>query len=190
MKYLGEKSASSVMKVVLDVAWYLALVGAVLLVLFMAYWLVGDPALPTGLLQIETPGLTFRFTGVIQEPVLRTKFALQFILIYLLLAVGLLVLFQLRKIFANLAGRTPFTKENVRRIRIIGIAAIVYALLSPVVYCLMGLYLSNIIHLPGVELIASFRLDLGGIFLGAVIIILAEVFNYGARLQEEQDLTV
>jgi len=30
----------------------------------------------------------------------------------------------------------------------------------------------------------------GGIFLGVMVIILAEVFRYGVSLQEEQDLTI
>ncbi len=190
MKYLGKKSASSVLKVVLDLTWYLGLAGVVLLMLFQVYFMVGGPELIPGSLQIETPGLVFRFTDGLPEPVTRTKFVVGFILVLLLLAVGLLVIYQLRKIFATLAGRTPFTKENARRIRIIGIAVIAGALLNTIVYFMLGLYISNFVQLPGVELIANLKVDFGGIFLGAVIIILAEVFRYGACLQEEQDLTV
>ncbi len=40
------------------------------------------------------------------------------------------------------------------------------------------------------EAAVNTRVDLTGILMGAVVIILAEVFRYGAYLQEEQDLTV
>lgn len=190
VKYLGKKSASSVLKVVLDLAWYLGLAGVVLLVLFQVYFLVGGPELIPGSLQIETPGLVFRFTDGLPEPVTRTKFVVQFILVLLLMAVGLVVLYQLRKIFATLAGETPFTGENVRRIRIIGIAVIAGALLNTIVHIMIGIYLSSIVRVPGLELSVNLKVDLNGILLGVVVIILAEVFRYGACLQEEQDLTV
>ena len=191
MKYLGRKSASSVLRVVLDLAWYLGLaLGAWLLVQFLVCFLLGGPELFPGSLQIETPGLVFRFTGGLPGPLPPTHFALLFALILLLLAIGLLVIYQLRRIFATLAGKTPFTGENVLRIRIIGIAVITGALLNSIVHVLIGNYLAGNIHLPGMELNVNLKPDFGGIFLGAVVLILAEVFRYGARLQEEQDLTV
>ncbi len=192
MKYLGDKSASSALHVVLKLAWYLGLIAVGLLVVLQVYFLVGlirgSDQFP-GSLQIETPGLVFRFTDGMPEPA-RTQFVLMLILYLILLAVGLLVLYQLRKIFATLAGETPFTGENVRRIRIIGIAVIAGSLLSTVAHFMLGIYISNIVQMPGLELYANFKVDISGIFLGAVVIILAEVFRYGARLQEEQDLTI
>lgn len=192
MKYLGDKSASSVLHVVLNLAWYLGLIAVGLLVVLQVYFRVGlmrGPEQFPGSLQIETPGLVFRFTDGMPGPSL-AQFVLQFFLILFLLAIGLLVLYQLRKIFATLAGETPFTGENVRRIRIIGIAVVTGSLLSTIVHFMIGLYISNIVHLPGLELYANFKVDISGIFLGVVVIILAEVFRYGASLQEEQDLTV
>lgn len=189
MKYLGNKSASSVLKVVLDLAWYLGLAGAVVIALFLGRTLVGGRQLSPGSLQIEMPGLIFRFTGGIPQ-VGHTNLSVQFMLILLLMLTALLVLYQLRKIFATLAVGTPFTGENVSRIRIIGIAVIAGALLQNAVHILNGIYLSGVLRMPGLESGVNMKVDLTGILVGAVVIILAEVFRYGAGLQEEQDLTV
>lgn len=194
MKYLGKKSASSVLQVVLDLAWYLGLIGVILLVLLQVYFLmgvlIGFPDLFPGSLQIETPGLIFRFTDGLPEKVLRAHLFVQYIVILLMLSIGLLIIYQLRRIFATMAGKTPFVGENVRRIRIIGIAVIIGSLLNTIARIMIGIYISSIVHVPGVELYANHKVDFGGIFLGGVTIILSEVFRYGVRLQEEQDHTV
>ncbi len=189
VKYLGKKSASSVLRVVLDLLWYLGLAGAVVIALFLGQTLLGGRQFGPGSLQIEMPGLIFRFTGGIPQ-VWHTNLSVQFMLILLLMLIGLLVLYQLRKIFATLAVGTPFTGKNVSRIRIIGIAVIAGALLQSVIHILNGIYLSGVLHMPGLEPAVNMKVDLTGILVGAVVIILAEVFRYGACLQEEQDLTV
>ncbi len=192
MKVLGSKSASSVLQAVLSLAWYLGLVLFALLLLYQLYLLLAGPEMfgNTMSLQIETPGLVYRFTDGLPEPLSQTLFVLQFTLVLPLLAIGLVVIYQLRIIFASLVGETPFTGENVRRIRIIGIAVIAGALLSSIAHALIGIYLAANIQVPGLELNANLKPDFGGIFLGAVVIVLAEVFRHGARLQEDQDMTV
>lgn len=184
MECLGRRSASSALKAVLDLAWYLGLAGVAVMVLFQVRFLMGGWA---GSLQITTPGLVFRFTGGI--PDLRALLVFQFSVIFYWLA-GLLVLYQLRGIFATLAAGTPFSGDNVRRIRIIGMAVIAGSLLKTVVYTMIGLHIADLVQVPGLEVQGRIELDLGGIFLGMVVLVLAEVFRHGARLQEEQDLTV
>lgn len=189
VQYLGKKSVSSILKTVLDLAWYLGLAGTAVVALFLGYTLISGPRLSPGSLQIGMPGLIFRFTGGIPR-VWHTNLSIQFMLVLLLMFIGLLVVYHLRKIFATLAVGTPFTGENVSRIRIIGIALIAGALLKNVIQIMNGIYLSRILSMPGVETAVNTRVDLTGILMGAVVIILAEVFRYGAYLQEEQDLTV
>jgi len=105
--------------------------------------------------------------------------------------IGLLIIYQLRKIFATLVDETPFTIENSRRITIIGLAIIAATILKAVLTALIGLYFASLINLPGLGINANIRLeDFGGVLIGIIILVLAEVFRHGARLQEEQDLTV
>lgn len=189
MKYLGKNSASTVLQVMLDLTWYLGLFAVILLLASYLLGLIRGPELFLGTWQIETPGLVFRFTGGMPEPG-HIQSVLMFILSLLMLAIGLLVLYQLRRIFSTLVRETPFTGENVRSIRIIGITVIAGSLLNTIVRFMIGIYISSIVHLPGFELFPNLKINFSGIFLGAVIIILAEVFRHGARLQEEQDLTV
>ena len=44
--------------------------------------------------------------------------------------------------------------------------------------------------IQGVELNVKSSFHLSGIFIGLVILVLAEIFRHGAALQEEQNLTV
>lgn len=143
------------------------------------------------MMQIEVPGMVFRFTEGLSEPASPALFVLQFTLILPLLAIGLLVIYQLRKILAILVDAAPFTSENGHRMRIIGFAVIAATLLKTALGFLLGIYLTSMINLPGLELNANIRAeDFAGVFLGAIILILAEVFRQGACLQEDQDLTV
>ena len=186
MKYLGKKSASSTLHVVLNVSWYLGLAATALLLLSQLYFLIFAPQTlsdPT-MLQIETPGLVFRFTGGVTDPLSPTFFVLQFTLVLPLLAIGLFVIYQMRKIFATLVDENPFTVDNIRRIRLIGLAVIAGTILKAILHTLIGLFLSNRILLSGLDLNPNFRIDFTLIFLGVVIIILGEVFNRGARLQK------
>ncbi|MEW5784574.1 MAG: DUF2975 domain-containing protein [Bacillota bacterium] len=192
MKYLGTKSASSFLRLVLNLAWYLGIAVTVLLAMSQLYYFLIAPHSLSGpiMLQFETPGLVFRFTEGLTEPNSETLFVLQFTLVMPLLAIGLLVIYQLRKIFATLVDETPFTSNNVRRIRFSGAAVIAGTLLKALLNTLIGVYFSKVVHLPGLELNYNYKIDFIGIFLGLVILILAEVFRQGARLQEDQDLTV
>ena len=193
MKYFGNKSAASVLRTVLNLAWYLAIAAFSFMVLSQTYFLIFAPEPITGstMLEFQAPGLVFRFTEGIVEPVSARLFVLQFALVYPLLGIGLLVLYQLRKLFATLVDKNPFNAENVRRIRIIGWAVISATILKAVLNTLVGAYFAQIIHLPGVELLAGIRIeDFSGVLLGAIVLILAEVFRHGADLQEDRDLTV
>lgn len=192
MKYLGKKSASSFLRLVLNLAWYLGIAATVLLALSQLYFFLIPPPSLSGplMVQFETPGLVFRFAKGLIDSHSPTLFVLQFTLVIPLLAIGLLVIYQLRKIFNTLVDGTPFTIDNVRRIRFIGAAVIAGTLLKGLLHTLIGIYFSNVIQLPGLELNANVKIDFIGIFLGLVILVLAEVFRHGARLQEDQDLTV
>ena len=157
------------------------------------YLMLASPAWlgETMKLQIETSGLVFSFTEGFSAPEAGTLFIFQFALVVPLLAMGLLIIFQLKKIFTTITEGSPFSMENSKRIRVIGWTIIAASAIKALLGFLLGLYFSTLINLPGLDLTANIRLqDFAGVFAGIIILALAEVFQHGARLQEESNLTV
>ncbi len=193
VKKSGKKSAASVFEKLLGLAWYLGIVLGAILIAWQLYLVIVGPEWlsETMKLQFETQGLVFRFSEGFRTPEAGTMFIFQFTLIIPLLAIGLLIIYQLRKILNTISSGNPFSSENSSRIRVIGYAVIAASILNALLSYLVGLYFTTLIDLPGLELIVNIRLqDFAGVFVGVIIIILAEVFQHGARLQEEIDLTV
>lgn len=193
VKKSGKKSAVFIIEKMLDLAWYLGIIFGALLIAWQLFLVIAEPEwLSENMkLQFETRGLLLRFNEGFIAPDAGRMFILQFTLIAPLLAIGLLIIYQLRKLFYTIRSGDPFSRENSRRIQIIGIAVIASSVLSALLSFLIGSYLATLIDLPGLDLMAHIRLqDFGGVFVGIIILILAEVFQHGARLQEESNLTV
>jgi hypothetical protein len=189
----GKKTVAAYIEKLLGLAWYLGIVFGVLLIGGQIYLMIASPAWlgETMKLQIETSGLVFSFTEGFSAPEAGTLFIFQFALVVPLLAMGLLIIFQLKKIFTTITEGSPFSMENSKRIRVIGWTIIAASVIKALLGFLLGLYFSTLINLPGLDLTANIRLqDFAGVFAGIIILALAEVFQHGARLQEESNLTV
>lgn len=105
---------------------------------------------------------------------------------------GIFILFQMYRIFRNLDAGTTFPLENMRRIRLIALAVLVF----PVVRYVAANLIANISYEAQGHQITMARppiftenLLLGGL-LSLVIFALAEVFKSGSQLQQEQELTI
>ena len=105
-----------------------------------------------------------------------------------------LIAYLLRGLVRSAFAGRPFTFDNVRRLRLIGLCALIYGPLN-----MLGkwIQLSNAIthhnlQLNSVDLVARLGVDSAGtaIFLGLLIFVLAQVFDIGVRLQTDNDLTV
>ncbi len=184
MKTLGSGSLASVMKVILDIVWYLAwgLLGFAALVL-----------LATGATLVMdwlgyTPGPVTELLGTIRDlgwvyPILVAE-----------IIAGLLVIDRLRRIFATLIAGDPFVPENAGHLRVIAIAIAAYQILrhltqGAVAMVLTLLDMDNPV-VGGLELNATANIDLGAWFAVAALLVLAEVFREGARMRQEQKLTI
>jgi hypothetical protein len=106
------------------------------------------------------------------------------------LAVAQTIVGQLRRIFSALRTGSPFTAGNARLIRAIGLVTIGGSVLSALVALLVGYLVTRAIAIPGLEPGIRAGSPMSGVFLGLVILALAEVFRRGAKLQEDQDLTI
>ncbi|MDO8411615.1 MAG: DUF2975 domain-containing protein [Phenylobacterium sp.] len=95
----------------------------------------------------------------------------------------LVIVAQLRRIFATLTAGDPFHPDNVRRLRVVGL---ILAGLELGRYAFWAL--SSWI-LPASEAVEP-TLSLTAWFSVLVVFVLAEVFREGARLRREAELTI
>lgn len=174
MRTLGPRSISSALKIILDVVFFLLLV----LVVLLGVW-----ALFSAVAMIRPgfmSGLTFR-SG---RPILATtpRAAAALITYSFNVLASIVVVGRLRGIFATLIAGAPFQSGNARRLRIIGLALVAAETTRLIVRAL----LFGLPEGPRVWL----QLNFVGWFAIAIIFVLAEVFEEGARLRREAELTI
>ncbi len=104
----------------------------------------------------------------------------------------LIVAFLLRKLVRTARDGKPFTFKNVRRVRLIGIIIMLYGPLVSLVYYLVSFSYLKYLNIPGANVSAGFNfsMSISFLLLGMLILVLAQVFDMGVRLQSDSDLTV
>jgi hypothetical protein len=112
------------------------------------------------------------------------------ILLIVWLALALYVLGQLRAVFRTLRDGQPFVPANTTRIRWIALVVIVSELARSAIVFFENYYVMTHFAADGLRFDA--RPDLNGfaIIHGLIILVIAEVFRAGTRLDEEQSLTI
>lgn len=107
----------------------------------------------------------------------------------------LTVIRQLKQVFASLTSGQPFLRSNVHRIRVIGWLLIAAWCLEHawewglVAHMRTTLTLAGRVpEVPTAFIIHDIRPEM--LFVGAAVLVLAEIFRLGASLQEEQALTI
>jgi hypothetical protein len=201
MKALGKGSIASWVQVALVVAWYALWVAAVFLVLaavgYCAVLLliqngVVDPSFLTGgdgevRLGDEGGG---SFTLTYDDPHGATwPVMLPFFLIGAVAIGGsLIIVWRLRKLFESFSTGEPFRRENANHLRVIWITMLAIEV-SRIV--LGGLTLGLLAAFGDTDNVSlSFEGDPGTWGSILILIVLAEVFREGARMKEEQELTI
>jgi hypothetical protein len=106
------------------------------------------------------------------------------------LAILLIVLYQLRKLFAALAAKVPFDVANARRVRLMAFAILVGQAIGGLMTLGFTSQLKNSFATEGVTLTPAPNFNLGLIIFALVLLVIAEVFRIGAEMKAEQDLTV
>jgi hypothetical protein len=217
MKVLGKRSVASLLTLVIDLAWYAVAIGVVATVCLLMLSLFLDlsggdgqleiPAsvsIDTTAVHIEAPSLGIEDAklqkvtgqGVLRfHPPGRTYLAMTALVMAVSLAFVLWVLSQLRAVFRTLRAGTPFVPDNVARIRRIGYAVILGELARTVLvfvsnYHVLSHFFVSSFSAERVRFTAWPDLSIATIVHGAIIVVLAEVFKVGTRLDEEQSLTV
>jgi len=100
------------------------------------------------------------------------------------------VLRQLADLFRTLRDGRPFVPDNTRRVRSIAYLVILGELARSAIVFFENRYVMNHFSANGLQFTARFDLRFSAIVVGLIILVLAEVFRTGTRLDEEQSLTV
>jgi hypothetical protein len=178
MRTLGPGSVSSFLKIILDVVYVALAISVVLIGIGMVTTLLFDvdPALFSNLIRAGAVG------GNLTGPEIAAE-----LLGAGLYAGGVLVIVgELRRIFATLTAGDPFHPANVRRLRVIGLVLSALGVLEMLRYpiTLLDSKFSgpHEVHQGGLNVTTWFAV--------LVVFVLAEVFREGARLRRDAELTI
>lgn len=97
----------------------------------------------------------------------------------IILAVMAMIFRNLHLIFRKSENSTPFQKDNIRMMKEIGF----FAISLPVI----GFIMSIIVRLiTGIET-AEISIDMGGIFMGIIVLCITQFFVHGVELEKDVD---
>ncbi len=201
MKALGKGSIASFVQVALTIAWILLWValGALALaalgyctILTLSAAGIIDPAAfldaADGGVQIETDkGALVVYENITEAwPVVVPALLIGAVAV----GGGLVIVDRLRRLFASFTSGEPFRRENATHLRIIWITMLAIEIAR---YALMGVLAAvfSAVGTPSnVDPDFDFSPDFSTWMSIAILIVLAEVFREGARMKEEQELTI
>jgi hypothetical protein len=210
MKVMAKSPVASFLAGLVTLFWYLAMVGLALSVLM----LLVSPFIGTRDLKVDvkipvalslnatthpviagTPDVT---DGKLEDlrgsirfvPLKRGFVAASAVVLAVVISLVMWVLHQLRAVFRTLKDGQPFVPENAVRLRKIGWAVIIGETLRAALALLQNAYAAN--HFSVSSLTFVVRPDYNALTVigGFIILVIAEVFRAGTRLDEEQSLTV
>ncbi len=208
MKPLGKRSIASFIRIVLDATWWLVTISLVFLTCLLIFRSSLDLEsnnltmnLPVAL-ELDTPvygqGASAqteahleKLRGNLRFPVSNgVFFSGSLILTLVLCSLLLWVLTLLRLLFRSLNSGQLFISENARRIRWVGFTLLVGEIIRVGAVYYWSYYTSQNYTVDGIHFIAS--LDFSGITIisGLIVLVIAEVFEEGICLREDQSLTI
>jgi len=106
------------------------------------------------------------------------------------MALTLLFLHHLRRIFQRVRAGEPFDAENAVRLRWLGFLLLAGAVVGSVAGVATSLAVRSGLASGEVVVPATLGVDLSLVFFGLVLLALAEVFRRGTDLEDEQSLVV
>lgn len=182
----------------LFLSWFI--IGLYILIGLLGIALIVFTMLPKGLLDFDLSNIeniNIQFSSVMYEidesifsGVVNVKWLLALGSLVGLVNIGFLqyILTLLRNMMKDVEAKQPFSEANVKRLKWIGIAYLVAAVVLPFANSMFFLHLIDLLDL--FEANANFTIRFQSVFMGLIILILAYVFDYGAYLQEDHDMTV
>lgn len=120
---------------------------------------------------------------------------------YFLFLLGIFIIWQIREFFRQLSIDFRFSKELKKYLNTIAYSIMAYQLLKFIVSLINKAYVSNIksiIYAPAIteseytllNFKITYDISLTPFFVGAIILCISKLLDYGQQLQEENELTV
>jgi hypothetical protein len=200
MKALGKGSIASFMKGALTVAWWalwicaallgVAAVGYGIILILIANGTIDATLLTGGEGEIRVGGgegdfnLTYDDAGGATWPVVVPAFLIGAVLI----SGYLVIVGRLRRLFDGFSSGEAFRRENAQHLRVMWIALLAMEIARYALMTLAGVLIT--VFEPDVQASVDFTINLTTWASILILIVLAEVFREGARLKEEQELTI
>jgi hypothetical protein len=176
MRTLGPRSVSSALKIILDVVFVL---------LFIVIILLGARALLSAVAMARpSPAFATWYFPRTHMPILATtpRAAAALVTYCFNVLASIVVVGRLRKIFVTLVEGKPFQVDNARRLRVIGLALTAAEISRLAVRALIW----GVPDGPRIW----FEINFVGWFSIAIIFVLAEIFEEGAKLRRDAELTI
>ncbi len=111
-----------------------------------------------------------------------------FLYVGLRLIFFLFALYLVREIISS--ADNPFIKPNVKRLKILGLLLISSGFIEKLESLIGMWYLKTNFEFVGLELESSASINWTIIIAGLFIMVIAQVFNHGIELKQEQELTI
>jgi hypothetical protein len=129
--------------------------------------------------------------GSLRFPLQRGRvFIVNSLLLILAIAAGLWLTTELQKVLRTVRDGKPFAASNAMRMRRIAWIVIVGELVRATIVYLENSYAATHFTAEGLRFTARADLSVAAIVEGLIILVIAEVFRAGTRLDEDQSLTV
>jgi hypothetical protein len=201
MKALGKGSIASIVRVGLQIAWIvlwvcagalaLAAVGYGVVLALVANGAIDPALLEGGAGNVDGGGASGNFHITYDQPGGGTwPVVVPGLLIGAVAIAGsLVIVWRLRKLFDSFSSGEPFRRENATHLRVIWITMLVIELSRYLLMALTGALVASFGG-PNVEAEFTVSVDFSTWMSILILIVLAEVFREGARLKEEQELTI
>ncbi|MBI1189049.1 MAG: DUF2975 domain-containing protein [Alphaproteobacteria bacterium] len=196
MKALGKGSIASIVKIGLDVLWIILwiaafAVGAAALTYMIVSAMAAAGILPDAVFEEGQIKVADGQIQIVSDEggAMDWRVLVPALLVGCVAVAGsLAVVWRLKRLFCSFTAGEPFAPENARHLRAIWIILVAVEIARYATMLLFGIIIVAAGVPEGVDL--EVNIDLSAWFLILVIIVLAEVFREGARLHEEQKLTI
>jgi hypothetical protein len=146
--------------------WFLGIAAVIVQLIYYPYFILTPPRLRGSLIAL----ILFSITMIVSS------------------LIFLWIVWHLRKLIQSIRAGSPFLHQNPGRIRKIGYATLLWAPVNRIAAFLFFKSATYQIAFPIKSTLGLPFLEM--VFLGLMILVIAEVFDRGAKLQHEQDLTV
>jgi hypothetical protein len=199
MKALGRGSIASYLELALNVVQlilWVALGGVIAGALaygvvsaLVAAGVIGPDIFESGQARVQSPGV--EATLQMDRPGLGWQIVVPALLsAFVAVSGGIVIVRRLKKLFESFRSAEPFRKENATHLRIIWVSMLVIELSRYALMGLTGALIATFGEPEGTDWTFNVNINLMTWAAILVLIVLAEVFREGARLREEQELTI